>query len=967
MSSMPVPIATLPIETFEQITCRDCHYVVIPHLYNPALVQRHPGLIFWASHYNQLRAAKRLIAAGADVDNPILLEADGYTQLNKSPYQVYQDVYRRARHPDDSQPVGYPDRCYLHPAVMNGHLDMVKLLVDAGASITAPSRRLCLCEEHPLHGDPKPSKRGSFYPPLHSAICFGQDHIAKWLLQQGAPTTWSAEFLPITTALHCAASLGRVEMISFIIQEGYQTDIHELDSMTFSPIWRAYQHDQWIAFDLLLAMGADIDDDIGYGYTMLVDACLFNAFTRAFHLAENGANVNVQCLALPDGLSVDSLYSVLDLIRKGRGDICFRPIDICCWRSTDRVDGKPLSPGLSCTKYEPLRMEKKTRAELVSALLASGATIDAGSTSLNQIPPLVAAASHHMPDVVKVLIEGGALVDLPDWNGVTPLAAALVYPETSCPHHSHDRDFADKHISRWFASRNHYVGWVNYDNRQSAWLERLPENSHLSNRSATIGHSQHFMPVSSAYAPPRPPSCFFLRHCVKLLVEHGADLNRADKAGHTPLARLVVPPPARRFLKPAADERMINRPIHPEDQRQLLSLFIEYGIDTKVKFPRPAALNGYKAAGSTQDPSSNMVMTWPDTAMKHAFSDGDIELCHLLAAGEVNRDDVWSMLEHLWLEAGQLKGVDFELFGRAYAFLKSLSLGNSVPNTAGCLAVALRTGRLDDARSIMEADELSLEELQMKVTWESSLMKDTAESIEIGILCLHQAATMPFSGPIKFSITQWLLELGIKPTCQTLLRAVSLRDLETIALLIKHGAVFNVADDETGMAVDKDFGERDVSRGCRNPLRLAIELGNIDIVKAILSNSNYIDPHYRTYYLREACCRLRPRVVACLLDHPIMHIQEADLSQALADPDHPESTLPFIHLTQRAEFLCGTGYRSGLTFQVNPHSRLSFVDSWIGCVSAMAQAGVDPALKDWKTGKSGLDYLGSHLVYMGNS
>lgn len=128
----------------------------------------------------------------------------------------------------------------LHHAVMNGQLDMFKLLVEAGASIVAPSLRGCRCNQSYLHGTDRCYGQSPEWSPLHTAICYGQTHVAKWLLENGAPI-WTG---PETNALHDAAQHGSLELISFILDNGYQTDIYELNETRLSPVWHAYRNDQ---------------------------------------------------------------------------------------------------------------------------------------------------------------------------------------------------------------------------------------------------------------------------------------------------------------------------------------------------------------------------------------------------------------------------------------------------------------------------------------------------------------------------------------------------------------------------------------------------------------------------------------------------------------------------------------------------------------------------------------------------
>jgi hypothetical protein len=71
--------------------------------------------------------------------------------------------------------------------------------------------------------------------------------------------------------------------------------------------------------DLLVARGADIDDDVGDGHTPLIDACFRKDSSAACHLIDRGAKVNVEFRATSPRVSKDMDYAYFT----GRG---VRPI-----------------------------------------------------------------------------------------------------------------------------------------------------------------------------------------------------------------------------------------------------------------------------------------------------------------------------------------------------------------------------------------------------------------------------------------------------------------------------------------------------------------------------------------------------------------------------------------------------------------------------------------------------------------
>ncbi|KAK4103434.1 hypothetical protein N658DRAFT_505134 [Parathielavia hyrcaniae] len=143
-------------------------------------------------------------------------------------------------------------------------------------------------------------------------------------------------------------------------------------------------------------------------------------------------------------------------------------------------------------------------------------------------------------------------------------------------------------------------------------------------------------------------------------------------------------------------------------------------------------------------------------------------------------------------------------------------------------------------------------------------------------------------------------------------------------------------------------------------MRLAVHRGQTSTIRVMLRRSQHpIEPWFRYYYLKEAYTLLKPATLACLLEHPSMRFDEADLTD--------EADLPLAHLVRNADRLCAETYdkRNDIfSGKRGPWSRMENIAPWIACVAAFAQAGADPEMRD-KAGRSALDYLGEHLAYDG--
>ncbi|KAL2019267.1 hypothetical protein VTK56DRAFT_9811 [Thermocarpiscus australiensis] len=402
-------------------TCRSFYDLTMPCLYDKIAI-RHPCLIFWAALYGQLATAKRLVADGARLDLAMQWNRGPRGPFRKfysrrTPAQVYrafQTLGAVCKDVEQSKDHWFP----IHLAAMNGSVDMVELFIrSAPQSLNASSYRLCGCRAAALHPerDVLPQETCDRWMPLHLAACHNRDQVLRRLLEQGSSTqtgfctarvltrSWSSGD-GSSTALHAAARFGLVDMIPFILDGGYQTDVHVLDGRGLSPIWHAYLHGQSKAVDILLARGANIDDHIGYGYTPLMDACLRTGFSGAAELIDRGANVSVEYFAAP-GTRCD----VPELTMFHWAGL--RPIDFCCRLSSQLPQQFEFDSPSRTSWFEfdstfrtwwpvslghenGLKKEDSCRRAALSKLLASGVELRASPALPNYPPPLVAAAAN---------------------------------------------------------------------------------------------------------------------------------------------------------------------------------------------------------------------------------------------------------------------------------------------------------------------------------------------------------------------------------------------------------------------------------------------------------------------------------------------------------------------------------------------------------------------------------------------
>lgn len=507
-------------------------------------------------------------------------------------------------------------------------------------------------------------------------------------------------------------------------------------------------------------------------------------------------------------------------------------------------------------------------------------------------------------------------MNLADRDGVSPLAAAFAYHSSRCPFH----------VS------------VHYD-----IFEKRPFFSRVISR----------VRANLREADPSEGGCSELRACVGFLLQSGADASLADVSGNAPLCRLFTASCFRTFLG-ARDE--LSLWITPPDRHRITPLLVQHGADPESRItPSKEWIEANKRVRRPKRAARH----WPLTPMQNAFWDSDFAACQcLLEAGVVPNKEVvlWMfrlVLEETGMRDGQNTARALEFIKRLPTELRCASLRNPL-----CLILALQQGRLDLARDIWnlgpELSQFSEKRRTDSLTRCIPSFEDE-KYIELGVACLDAAVR---EGAV--SILEGMLELGVRPIPgSALLHAVSHSgDPRILKALVEHGGKIHIEDNETdGNGASQQRAHWHEFAKCTNPMKLAIRQRNHPAIKTMLSCSpDPVDPWFRYFYLKEAYTLLDPTTLACLLEHTTMRFDEADITD--------KADLPLAHLVRNAERICSLPRRPVPEF--GPQSRMDAVKTWIDCIAAFAQAGVDPTMRD-RAGKSALDYLEEHMAYVGKA
>jgi ankyrin repeat protein len=138
-----------------------------------------------------------------------------------------------AKHPEHVSARGRREATPMHVAALNGHSDILLLLIEQGADVNG--------------------RDSSQDTPLHQASAKGSLEAGRWLLNRGADI--DAQNVAKNTALIRAAARGHVEFARMLLERGAMIDVRGESSMT--PLHLAVCNGQTEVVRLLLERGAD--------------------------------------------------------------------------------------------------------------------------------------------------------------------------------------------------------------------------------------------------------------------------------------------------------------------------------------------------------------------------------------------------------------------------------------------------------------------------------------------------------------------------------------------------------------------------------------------------------------------------------------------------------------------------------------------------------------------------------------
>jgi ankyrin repeat protein len=446
----------------------------------------------------------------------VLLSAASDTRLSDAAMQGNQDAVRSLlkQRVDVNAPQG-DGTTALHWAAYRDDLEMVKLLLAAGANAQATTREgaitplLMACQNGNVTiieallkaGADVNAVKSNGTTPLMMAAASGSANAVETLLAHGANVN-AKELAHGQTALMFAAALNRAAAIKILMANGADasvaTNVRKLERVRFDQDGNVVEEKAPQKGAEKAEPGAAKSDEAAAQQENAEQA-------KAREAAEAAQRSDLDVLA--HALAFKSVEYRLSKPQARAGDVANRP---------PRKVGADFMGGMTALIYAA----REGHMDALRALVEAGTDIN--QVNGDKLSPMVTAIMNGHLDLAKYLLDHGADANLAGVSGVTALYATI------------DVQWVPK---TWFPQPSVEQEKVTYLDLMKALLD------HGANVNAAIGEKLWFRSFTNDYTwVDTAGSTAFWRAAqssdlpaMKLLVEHGADAKLANKAKETPL------------------------------------------------------------------------------------------------------------------------------------------------------------------------------------------------------------------------------------------------------------------------------------------------------------------------------------------------------------------------------------------------------------------------------------------------
>jgi len=325
--------------------------------------------LLWAVHHDDVELVKRLLAAGADVKTQNAYGATPMSEAAVVADVAVLDALLRAGADVDSP--NADGQTALMVVARSGNVAAAELLIKRGANVNAREER-----------------KGQTV--LMWATAQSQSAMVKTLLAHGADAN------------------ARSTVYDWERRVTAEPRMKTMPSGGFTPLLYAAREGCLECARALVGAGAQVNATDPDGITPLLSALLSAHFDTAEYLLEAGANPHKW-----DWWGRTPLYAAVDYDTVPHGGRPDRPSldDTTSFEMIEMLLDAGVNPNAQLKLFPPYRSLKQDRG--------ADAIIDIGTT------PLLRAARAGDVLAVKLLLKHGALVDLPQAAGATPLMVAV--------------------------------------------------------------------------------------------------------------------------------------------------------------------------------------------------------------------------------------------------------------------------------------------------------------------------------------------------------------------------------------------------------------------------------------------------------------------------------------------------------------------------------------------------------------
>ncbi|PQE15343.1 Ankyrin repeat domain-containing 52 protein [Rutstroemia sp. NJR-2017a WRK4] len=449
-------------------TCSNYREVVdlVNKLFNPANENWH----CWRRWFD----TRDLMSKRSDKPESDILADPLYYASRLGIYDTVLNIIQKSN--QDINHVDKLQRTALQSASNNGHLEVVKLLLENGADLSAADN----------DGE----------TPLNAASDSGHLEVVKLLLEKG--TDLSVSDINEWTPLNSASDSGHLEVVKLLLENGADLSVSDVNGWT--PLNTASDNGHLEVVKLLLDNSANLSVANKNGWTPLNSASATGYLEVVKLLLENGADLSVANKNgwTPLNSASDSGHlEVVKLLLENSADL-----------SVANKNG-----------WTPLNSASASgHLEVVKLLLENGA--DLSVSDVNGWTPLNTASDNGHLEVVKLLLDNSANLSVANKNGWTPLNSA-----SASGHLEVVKLLLEKGAAIYIADNN---GWTS--------LNLASATGHLEVVNLLLEKGAE---LSAAYNDGRTPlntaSANGHLEVVKLLLEKGTAVSIADKNGWTPL------------------------------------------------------------------------------------------------------------------------------------------------------------------------------------------------------------------------------------------------------------------------------------------------------------------------------------------------------------------------------------------------------------------------------------------------